>query len=117
MENKHTLCREKSCMKKFVSLREQTKNTTSFEKKRTLPLTKEKLNSHQNAKVCYICGKGILKKLSKGINYWRVTDHYHYTVRDRFAAHSFCNLKFNVSYETPIVFHNSSNYDYHFIIK
>ena len=27
------------------------------------------------------------------------------------------NLKSNVSNEVPVVFHNGSNYDYHFIIK
>ena len=26
-------------------------------------------------------------------------------------------LEFNVPYEIPLVFHNGSNYDYHFIIK
>ena len=28
-----------------------------------------------------------------------------------------CNLKYNVPKKIPIVFHNGSNYDYHFIIK
>ena len=36
-----------------------------------LPLTKEELKSHQDAKACYICEKGILKKLPKSINYWK----------------------------------------------
>ena len=31
--------------------------------------------------------------------------------------HSICNLKYNVPKKIPIVFHNGSNYDYHFIIK
>ena len=31
--------------------------------------------------------------------------------------HSICDLKFNVSNEIPVVFHNGSKYDYHFIIK
>ena len=31
--------------------------------------------------------------------------------------HSICNLKYKVPKKTPIVFHNGSNYDYHFIIK
>ena len=30
---------------------------------------------------------------------------------------SICNFKFNLANEIPVVFHNSSNYDYHFIIK
>ena len=32
-------------------------------------------------------------------------------------AHSIYNLKYSVSKEVPIVFHNGSNYNYHFIIK
>ena len=32
-------------------------------------------------------------------------------------AHSICNLRFNMPNENPVLFHNSSNYDYHFIIK
>ena len=35
----------------------------------------------------------------------------------RAAAHSICNLKFNVPNEIPVVFHNGSNCDYDFIIK
>ena len=33
------------------------------------------------------------------------------------CRHSICNLKFNVPNEISIVFHNGSNYDYHFIIN
>ena len=33
------------------------------------------------------------------------------------ATHSICNLKFDVPNETHVFFHNSSNYDYHFVIK
>ena len=33
------------------------------------------------------------------------------------AAHSICNLKYSVPKKIPIVFHNGSNYEYHFIIK
>ena len=79
IENKHTLCCGKDCRKKFcTSLREHTKNIIDFEKKKMLPLTKEKLKSHQDAKVCYICGKRILKQLSKSMNYPKVRYHCHY---------------------------------------
>ena len=30
---------------------------------------------------------------------------------------AYCDLKFNVPNEIPLVFHTGSNYDYHFIIK
>ena len=82
-----------------------------------LLLTKEELKSHQDAKVCYICGKRILKRLSKSINCMKFRDHCHYTGKYRGAAHSPYNLKSNVSNEIPVVFHNGSNYDYHLIIK
>ena len=35
----------------------------------------------------------------------------------RGAAHNICNLRYNVPKEIPVVFHNGSTYDYHFIIK
>ena len=33
------------------------------------------------------------------------------------AKHSLSNLKYSIPKEIPVVFHNGSNYDYHFIIK
>ena len=65
IENKHTLYHRKDCIQKFcVSLREHAKNIIDFEKKNLLPLIKEELKSHQDAKACYICGKRILKKIA-----------------------------------------------------
>ena len=70
IENKHTAYRKIDCMKKFCeSLREHAKNIIDFEEKKILPLTKEELKSHQDAKVCYLCWKSIFKKLSECINY------------------------------------------------
>ena len=118
IENKLSSYRGKDYMKKFcVSLREHAKNIIDFQKKKMLPLTKEKLKSHQDAKLCYICEKRILKKLSKIKNYREARHHCHYTAKYRAAVHSICNLKFKVSNEIPVVFHNRSNYGYHFIIK
>ena len=37
--------------------------------------------------------------------------------KNRDTEHSICSLKFNVSNEIPVVFHNDSSYDYHFTIK
>ena len=50
-------------------------------------------------------------------NYHKVRDHCHYTGKYRGAAHSICSLRYKTSKEIPIVFHNGSTYDYHFIIK
>ena len=53
----------------------------------------------------------IIKKQQK------VRDHCHYTGKYRGAAHNICNLRYKVPKEIPVVFHNVSTYDYHFIIK
>ena len=49
--------------------------------------------------------------------YHKVRDHCHYTGKFRGAAHNICNLRYKVPKEIPIVFHNGSVYDYHFVIK
>ena len=71
----------------------------------------------QDARNCHICRKSILKKLSKSKNYRKARDHCCYTGKYRDTAHSTCNLKFNEIKEIPAIFHGSSNYDYHFILK
>ena len=55
----------------------------------------------------------MILKNAKGKNYQKVRDHYHSARKYRGAAHSVCNLKFNVPNEIPV----GSNYDNHFIIK
>ena len=39
----------------------------------------------------------------------------HWKIRE--AAHSICNLRYKVPKETPVVIHNGSAYDCHFIIE
>ena len=105
-------------MKSFsTSLREHAKIIIDFRKKKMLSLTKEEIKSRRikDAKVCYMCRK-ILLKNAKDQNYWKVRNNCHYKEKYRGAAQSIFNLKFNVPNEIPIVFHNDSNYDYHFII-
>ena len=116
--NKHTLYRGEDCMKKFcTSLREHAINVINIEKKHMLPLTKKELKVHQDVTECYICGKRFLKHFANDKNYRKVRGHCHFTGKYKGAAHSICNLRFNVPNEIPVVFHNRSNYDYHFIIK
>ena len=110
VEDKHTLFRRKDCMKKFCTpSREHAKNIIDFEKKEMIILPKEELKLYQDAKVCIICRK---KKFTKDKNYQRVRDYCHYTGKYRGAAHSICNLKFNVLNKIPTILHNGSNYDY-----
>ena len=61
--------------------------------------------------------KKVYQKVCIDKNHEKVKDHCHYTGKYRGKAHSICNLRFNVSNEIPGIFHNGSNYDYHFIIK
>ena len=50
-------------------------------------------------------------------NYWKVRDHCYLACKYRCAAHSICNLRFNVLNKIPVVFHYRSNYDYNFTVK
>ena len=82
-----------------------------------LLLKTTELKSHEYAEKCYICGIRFFKKLFQNRNYRKDRGHCHYTSKHRNAAHSICNLKFNVPNEIREDFHNGSNDDYHFIIK
>ena len=118
IENEHDVYRGKDCMKKFCeSLREHAMKIINFKKKKMKLLTKEQQESYENAKICYICKEKFENKYLKDKKYCKVRDHCHYTGEYRGAAHSICNLKYSVPKKIPIVFHNGSNYDYHFIIK
>ena len=50
------------------------------------------------------------------LNY-KVRDHCHYTGKFRGAAHNICDLRYKTPKEIPIVFHDGSAYDNHFIIN
>ena len=49
--------------------------------------------------------------------YQKVRDHCHFTGKLRGSAHSICNSRYKVPKEIPVVFHNGSTYDCHFITK
>ena len=93
------------------------KDITDFEKKKILTLTNKELKSHEVAAKCYIFRKIFTKKFAKDKNHQKIRDYCHYTHKYRGATHNICNVRFNVPNEIPVVFHNDSNYDYHFIIK
>ena len=61
--------------------------------------------------------KKFAQKLAKDKNQRKVRKNCHFTGKYRGAAHSICNLRFNVLNKFPIVFHNVLNYNYHFIMK
>ena len=81
-----------------------------------IPLTDKENKSYKKQKVCYICKKRFSND-DDNKKYHKVRDHCHYTGKYRGATHSICHLRYKTSKEIPIVFHNGSTYDYHFIIK
>ena len=85
-----------------------------------IPLTNEENMSYKKRKFCYICKKELRIDKNDEIAfklYHKVRDHCHYTGKFREAALSICNLRYKTPKEIPVVFHNGSTYDYHFIIK
>ena len=114
-ENKLNYYRGKDCMKKFSKdLREHASKIVDYEKKKMILLTTEEKIYHNKQKICYICKKEFNNNDKKN---YKVRDHCHYTGKFRGVAHNICNLRYKVPKEIPIVFHNASIYDYHFIIK
>ena len=79
-----------------------------------MPLTTAEKIYHNKQKIWYICKKEFDISNKK---HHKVRDHCHYTGKYRGAAHNICNLRYKVPKEIPILFHNGSKYDYHFIIK
>ena len=81
-----------------------------------IPLTDKENKSYKKQKVCYICKKEFSTD-DDNKKYHKVIDRCHYTGKFRGAAHNICNLRQKTPKEVPVVFHNGSTYDYHFIIK
>ena len=114
-KNKLNDYRGDDCMKKFCEdLREHATKIINYERKKMIPLTTKEEIYHNKQKVCYICKKEFNNNDKKQ---QKVRDHCHYTGKYRGAAHNICNLRYKVPKEIPVVFHNGSTYDYHFIIK
>ena len=85
-----------------------------------IPLTKKEEKRHNKQKVCNICKTGFSADDNNVVpneNYFKLKDHCHYTGKYRGAAHDICSLRYKIPKEIPVVFHNGSTYDYHFIIK
>ena len=85
-----------------------------------IPLTDEEIKSYKGQKVYHICKGKFCYDKNKEIEFKRnhkVRDHCHYTGKFRGAAHNICNLRCKVPKKIPVICHNGSAYDWHFIIK
>ena len=89
------------------------------EKKDMIPLSEDELSKHEKAKLCHICNQtfNTNKKSKYYNNFKKVRDHCHYAGNYRGAAHSLCNLRYQVQKDIPVIIHNRSNYDFHLLIK
>ena len=76
-----------------------------------ISLTDEENRSYENQNFCPVRRKSFTKNDKK------VKDHCHFTGKYRGAAHNACNMNYKITKIIPIVFHNLSSYDGHFIIK
>src|SRR5580765_5569527 len=74
-------------------------------------LTLDECEKFHSATLCHICEKPFEQ------DDIHVRDHCHLTGQYRGPAHSKCNLNYKASFCIPIVFHNLSGYDSHFIIE
>ncbi|XP_015606104.1 uncharacterized protein LOC107272932, partial [Cephus cinctus] len=75
------------------------------------PLNFQQKNEFYSTQTCHICEKPFT---SEDIKH---RDHCHFTGKYQGAAHQSCNLNDKNSHTIPVVFHNLSGYDSHFLIK
>ena len=80
------------------------------------PLTNNGKYSYNRCNKCHLCNVEFDKGTNNS-NLFEVKDFCYYTGDYRGAAHNKCSKKCDEEREIPIVFHNGSNYDYHFIIN
>ena len=117
-KNKLDYYRGKNCMKHFcLGLRKHATKIINYEKKEIISLTKKEEKKHNKQKFCHICKKRFSTD-DNNKKYHKVKDHCHYTGKYKSAPHNIRNLRrYKIPNEIPVVFHNGSTYDYHFIIK
>ena len=76
-----------------------------------IKMTEEQKKKYNDAKNCDLCGSLFNAKNKKQ------RDHDHYTGDFRYTLCYICNMKIQIPKHVNIYFHNSKNYDTHFIFK
>ena len=107
-------------MEKFCKdLNDLAMEVINTKPKDMIPLTHKEEKYYESCKYCHIWKKKFdsNKDEKRYKKYHKVRDHDHYTAKFRDAAYNICNLRYAVQKEIPIISHNGSNYDCHFIIK
>lgn len=75
-----------------------------------IQMTAEDEENFSNATNCHICEQPLHGSVV-------VKDHSHFTGKYRGAAHQICNLQYQNFRTVPVVFHNLTHYDSHFLIQ
>ena len=76
-------------------------------------LSPKQQHQYDNAANCRIYNEEFTE--DDGKKSYKVRDHYHFTGKFRGAGHNLCNLKHRRPKFTPVLFHNLSGYDAHFL--
>ena len=80
-----------------------------------IPLTSGQKEQHEKASVYHICECGPFDNNKMATK--KVYDHSHLTGHYRGLAHNACNLGYQDSRMSAVIFHNLSGYDGHFLIR
>ena len=121
IENKHVVYRGKYYMKKFYeSLRDHTRKIVNFERKKIIPLTNKEYDSYLNKIIFHIFKTSleINRLMIKNIVELETNAIFMVNIEVlhiAYVTYDVCNH--NILKDIYVVFHNGSNYDYHFIIK
>ena len=81
------------------------------------PLADERLESKSNQDNCHIYKEKFKEEDAVNGKYCKVRDHCYYIGKYRGDRYSICNLRYSITEEVPVIFHNGSNNDYCFVIK